>query len=662
MSNPLAENCQAFKLDASGKVIGVQLGITTIPGAKYEVYSVELIDETKAGGNTVASCIVLDKNNVPNSEQVILTWPGSKPPFEGSGLAGNGQNVHVITNEYIPPKLGPLALHTGEFNAPTSDIVYGFGLPYKHHISFKIVFREKGASSNPDVDNRIIELEKKVLDHEARLKKLEATGGAGGSQLPTHRMGVHWIPVATNYSAHKEYIRALKPAAIKVVNGNKGDLLHCLANLDTNGILVVRDHARSEQQDFLARDPVGCGKQHALEWKKDFSTGGKYSGVPTDQVVVCAINEPVVFGPTEEKRLLDYTRAFLTDLKAYGLRGLCLNLSVGWPRDKGPNTPPTWEGFLELEKLINDGNHILGLHEYWYDDPDDSWSSKGFGWYAQRHWACPLRVPIIIGECGLTRKANMEKWKQAGYPQPTGWIGNKTPDAYAEQLWRYARKCTPNVIAVLPFTTGFASSDWAEDATDAAHPFILKRKESYHFPENFPITPKPIGGGGNVIPFEPSEKDTLIFPAFSGKVTGFFGQVYKNSSGGSYAHEGLDISKPVGTPVYAPADGIVAWADTDTLYGEYIRTYHKDLNVCFFFAHLSKRLVQSGKSIKQGDLIGYTGNTGNSSGPHLHFEVRPTLPNSTAYKPGISVHGNSRVDPLGYAQGWISAGNKIVEK
>lgn len=482
--------------------------------------------------------------------------------------------------------------------------------------------------------------------------------------LPTHRMGIHFIPTSTNYQQHKDYIRALKPGVIKVVNGNKGDLQYCLDNLDQDGVLVVRDHARSEQQDFLARDPIGCGKQHALEWKKDFSVGGKYYGIPTDKIVVCGLNEPVVFGPIEEKRLLDYTVAFLNDLKSYGLRGMCLNLSVGWVRNKGGRTLPTWETFLPLEKVINDGNHILGLHEYWYEDPDDSWDEINgirFGWYGHRHWACPLRVPIIIGECGLTRKANMERWEQAGYPQPAGWIGNKTPDQYAEQLWRYARKCTPNVIGVLPFTTGFASDDWAEDATDAAHPYILQRKETYQFPDGFPIIPV-AASGGTTSPVNPSNPKTIVYPKYTGKISGFYGQVYTNSSGGKYSHEGLDISLPVGTPIYAAYDGVVAYADSDPLYGNYVRVYHKDLNICFFYAHLSERLVKNGDVVRQGQLIGKTGNTGNSSGPHLHFEVRAMNEGQPSYKSGISLHGNARLDPLSFSIGWKAAGNTIVEK
>lgn len=174
----LASNCQGYAQDSSGKVTGVQLGITTIPGAKYEVYSVTLVDEASASGTTVAYCSVVDKNGISTGEQVFLTWPGQNVPFQDGGIAGNGRNEHVISNKYNPPSLGPLAVHVGSLNKPLSDIVYGLGLPFGHHVSYRIIFREKGAVVvNPPVDNSKTEIQKlqtSVNDILVRLNKLEA--------------------------------------------------------------------------------------------------------------------------------------------------------------------------------------------------------------------------------------------------------------------------------------------------------------------------------------------------------------------------------------------------------------------------------------------------------------------------------------------------------
>ena len=159
-----------------------------------------------------------------------------------------------------------------------------------------------------------------------------------------------------------------------------------------------------------------------------------------------------------------------------------------------------------------------------------------------------------------------------------------------------------------------------------------------------------------------SDKNLIIYPKYTGKVTGWYGSLYTNAAGAKYAHEGLDISMKEFTPIYAAYDGVVAYSDVEpTTYGEYIRTYHPELNVCFFYGHLALREVQTGNSVKQGQLLGYSGNTGNSTGPHLHFEVRLMTP-SGGYQTGISAKGNARVDPLAWLAGWLAAGKKAEQR
>ncbi len=86
-------------------------------------------------------------------------------------------------------------------------------------------------------------------------------------------------------------------------------------------------------------------------------------------------------------------------------------------------------------------------------------------------------------------------------------------------------------------------------------------------------------------------------------------------------HEGMDFSAPTGTPVYATADGRVASAKWQGLYGNMIEISH-GYNYTTRYAHLSRIAVHAGQSVHRGDLIGYVGNTGKSTGPHLHYEVR----------------------------------------
>ena len=86
-------------------------------------------------------------------------------------------------------------------------------------------------------------------------------------------------------------------------------------------------------------------------------------------------------------------------------------------------------------------------------------------------------------------------------------------------------------------------------------------------------------------------------------------------------HNGIDLAAPTGTPVYATADGFVSKADWFSSYGKYISIEH-GASLQTRFAHLSDMVVSAGDKVKKGDLIGYVGSTGRSTGPHLHYEVR----------------------------------------
>ncbi|MEM1196918.1 MAG: M23 family metallopeptidase [Pseudomonadota bacterium] len=86
-------------------------------------------------------------------------------------------------------------------------------------------------------------------------------------------------------------------------------------------------------------------------------------------------------------------------------------------------------------------------------------------------------------------------------------------------------------------------------------------------------------------------------------------------------HSGVDLAAPTGTPVYATADGSVSRADRSRTYGLVIYLDH-GAELQTRYAHLSKLLVADGQNVRKGDVIGYVGSTGRSTGPHLHYEVR----------------------------------------
>lgn len=90
-------------------------------------------------------------------------------------------------------------------------------------------------------------------------------------------------------------------------------------------------------------------------------------------------------------------------------------------------------------------------------------------------------------------------------------------------------------------------------------------------------------------------------------------------------HGGQDFICPVGTPVYAMRKGIILDRNWGKPFGIHIiqrRTYPFGTRRCLNYAHLSKSIVKPGQRVKKGQLIGYSGNTGNSTAAHLHVEER----------------------------------------
>jgi murein DD-endopeptidase MepM/ murein hydrolase activator NlpD len=85
-------------------------------------------------------------------------------------------------------------------------------------------------------------------------------------------------------------------------------------------------------------------------------------------------------------------------------------------------------------------------------------------------------------------------------------------------------------------------------------------------------------------------------------------------------HEGLDISVAIGTPVRAPADGIVVFADREAGYGRVIKVDH-GYGYSTTYAHLDRLLVKEGAKVTRGQLLGKVGLSGRTTGPHLHYEV-----------------------------------------
>jgi murein DD-endopeptidase MepM/ murein hydrolase activator NlpD len=115
----------------------------------------------------------------------------------------------------------------------------------------------------------------------------------------------------------------------------------------------------------------------------------------------------------------------------------------------------------------------------------------------------------------------------------------------------------------------------------------------------------------------PSQKPVRDFRYTSG-----FGVRGNPFGGGGEMHPGLDMAAPIGTPVYATADGFVGRAErTYGGYGNLVQLEHGK-GIETRYGHLSQILVHSGQRVHRGDLIALMGSTGRSTGSHLHYEVR----------------------------------------
>jgi len=130
----------------------------------------------------------------------------------------------------------------------------------------------------------------------------------------------------------------------------------------------------------------------------------------------------------------------------------------------------------------------------------------------------------------------------------------------------------------------------------------------------------------------PSKRPGVLSWPIKLKQNGGVGRITQHQGEVSYLyrgkpHNGLDIGAPIGTPVYAADDGVVEAADNNDKnsyrryqYGKYVLIKHNN-NLATLYAHLSRYTVGKGANVRRGDLIGYSGNTGYSTGPHLHFGV-----------------------------------------
>ncbi len=117
-------------------------------------------------------------------------------------------------------------------------------------------------------------------------------------------------------------------------------------------------------------------------------------------------------------------------------------------------------------------------------------------------------------------------------------------------------------------------------------------------------------------------KALMKTPIDGARLSSSFGMRKHPVLGYNKMHKGVDFAAPRGTPIYAAGDGRISYLGTKGGYGKYIRIrHHSGLSTAY--AHMSryKKGLGNGARVKQGQIIGYVGTTGRSTGPHLHYEV-----------------------------------------
>lgn len=188
------------------------------------------------------------------------------------------------------------------------------------------------------------------------------------------------------------------------------------------------------------------------------------------------------------------------------------------------------------------------------------------------------------------------------------------------------------LYAIAKYHTGDASKDnWkglyeANRGVIGGDPDLIYPGEVLELPWSDGKAPAPKAEA----PAKPAPKSKASAPASSGYVAPVEGRVGDNlivGSGGSMSrsaggHSGLDISAPAGTPVGSVAAGtVVSINASGASYGNHVVVKHAD-GMYTLYAHMASITVSVGQSVGAGQQVGTVGSTGNSSGPHLHFEVR----------------------------------------
>lgn len=317
--------------------------------------------------------------------------------------------------------------------------------------------------------------------------------------------------------------------------------------------------------------------------------------------------------------LREYTLGAIEEAVHLGIKLCILNLAEGNPHDNDQNDPGVsawkWQQLRPAIVACADAGMVMGRHCYWRPGVEPStgrWHALGrLEWDLQQ-----INVPnlkVLGNEIGIDGGI-------AGNPGQQGWQVLTTETLYRGEIVeaeRYARTI-PGVEALMIFGFG-AQAPW----------------NSFDIPEGFAksliaplkaLTPPSVEIQDKRLIIELARP--LAYTSITNKVTQWFGENPSMYAQYSMAgHEGLDYRAPVGTPILASHPGIARIYDQGSVgLGRYVKLIYYDgrgeARYETRYAHLSAHKVSDGQRVNRGDVIGLSGNTGNSTGAHLHWDLQ----------------------------------------
>lgn len=349
-------------------------------------------------------------------------------------------------------------------------------------------------------------------------------------------------------------------------------------------LLVDGDIGDSNTKEHID-NPAQLAADHAAQWARWRDKGYGNLWMPYNE-------PPIWYGHDYRKRFTDYTAKALEAAHEYGLNLCIFNFSVSWPW-ANIDAENWWPEFASAVGAMKPGDY-LGLHEYW--------GSKGptdlgaLPWLVGKHKLCPYNVPLLISECGIDLAVE-------GKPHQ-GWAGALEPDAYYHQLRRYHAMLDPRVKGTAIFLMDYEGREWETfDVRRLARDGTFRQEWQMANPVPVPERVR--------LPFDGTPRVTQWY----GENPAYYRQF------GVAGHNGLDFGLVTGTPLKAVAGGRVTKVRKDAAgYGWHVVVNHGWGQT--LYAHMSRIDVADQQDVATGAVLGLSGNTGNSTGPHLHFGMR----------------------------------------